>query len=51
MNGLGDHDMATVIHVLRVLRQRLERDAREREQRQRQLRKRPGPWPSGFDFR
>ena len=50
LNGLGDHEMATVIHVLRVIRQRLERDAREHQRRQRQERK-PGPWPSGLDFR
>jgi DNA-binding MarR family transcriptional regulator len=50
LNGLGDHEMATVIHVLRVIRQRLERDARERERRERQLR-RPRPWPPGLDFR
>lgn len=29
LNGLGDHDMATATHVVRVIRQRLERDARE----------------------
>jgi DNA-binding MarR family transcriptional regulator len=50
LNGLGDHEMATVIHVLRVIRQRLERDAREHQRRQRQERK-LRPWPSGLDFR
>ncbi len=50
LNGLGDREMGTVIHVLRVIRQRLERDAREHLRRQRQERK-PGPWPSGLDFR
>jgi DNA-binding MarR family transcriptional regulator len=29
LNGLGDREMATTTHVLTVLRQRLERDARE----------------------
>lgn len=50
LNGLGDHEMATVIHVLRVIRQRLERDARDREHRQAQRRRRE-PWPPGLDFR
>jgi hypothetical protein len=29
LNGLGDREAATAIQVLRVIRQRLERDARE----------------------
>jgi DNA-binding MarR family transcriptional regulator len=29
LNGLGDHDLAAATHVVRVVRQRLERDARE----------------------
>ena len=29
LNGLGNHEMATTTHVIRVIRQRLERDARE----------------------
>ena len=29
LNGLGDHDLAATTHVVRVIRQRLERDARE----------------------
>jgi DNA-binding MarR family transcriptional regulator len=29
LNGLGDHEMATTTRVVRVIRQRLERDARE----------------------
>ena len=29
LNGLGDHELAAATHVVRVLRQRLERDARE----------------------
>jgi DNA-binding MarR family transcriptional regulator len=29
LNGLGDHEMTAAIHVVRVVRQRLERDARE----------------------
>lgn len=50
LDGLGDREMAIVIHVLRVIRQRLERDARERERRERQQ-SRPRPWPPGLDFR
>ncbi len=33
LNGLGNHEMATTTHVVRVIRQRLERDARELVQR------------------
>lgn len=33
--GLGGHAMATATHVVRVIRQRLERDARELAQRRR----------------
>jgi DNA-binding MarR family transcriptional regulator len=33
--GLGEHHMATTTHVVRVIRQRLERDARELAQRER----------------
>jgi DNA-binding MarR family transcriptional regulator len=33
LNGLGDPEMATATHVVRVIRQRLERDARELAQR------------------
>jgi DNA-binding MarR family transcriptional regulator len=29
LNGLGDHELATTTHVVRVIRQRLERDVRE----------------------
>jgi DNA-binding MarR family transcriptional regulator len=29
LNGLGDHELAATTHVVRVIRQRLERDARE----------------------
>jgi DNA-binding MarR family transcriptional regulator len=29
LNGLGEHDLATAAHVVRVIRQRLQRDARE----------------------
>jgi DNA-binding MarR family transcriptional regulator len=29
LNGLGDRDMAVTAHVLRIIRQRLQRDARE----------------------
>jgi DNA-binding MarR family transcriptional regulator len=29
LNGLGDHQMAAATHVVRVIRQRLERDARD----------------------
>jgi DNA-binding MarR family transcriptional regulator len=35
LNGLGDHDLATATHVVRVIRQRLERDARELARRKR----------------
>jgi DNA-binding MarR family transcriptional regulator len=35
LNGLGDHDMAAATHVVRVIRQRLERDARDLAQRKR----------------
>jgi DNA-binding MarR family transcriptional regulator len=34
LNGLGDRDMATASQVVRVIRQRLERDARELAQRE-----------------
>jgi cob(I)alamin adenosyltransferase len=33
LNGLGDHELAAATHVVRVIRQRLERDARELAQR------------------
>ncbi len=33
LNGLGDHDLTAATHVVRVVRQRLARDAREWEQR------------------
>lgn len=33
LNGLGEHEMATTMRVVRVIRQRLERDARELAQR------------------
>ena len=29
LNGLGDHELKATTHVIRVIRQRLERDARE----------------------
>jgi DNA-binding MarR family transcriptional regulator len=29
LNGLGEHEMATAAHVVQIIRQRLERDARE----------------------
>jgi len=29
LNGLGDHELAATTHVVRIIRQRLERDARE----------------------
>jgi DNA-binding MarR family transcriptional regulator len=35
LNGLGDRDMATTTHVLRIIRQRLQRDARELARRKR----------------
>lgn len=31
--GLGDHELTAATHVVRVVRQRLERDARERTMR------------------
>jgi DNA-binding MarR family transcriptional regulator len=34
LNGLGDHEMAAATHVISVIRQRLERDAREWARRQ-----------------
>jgi DNA-binding MarR family transcriptional regulator len=33
LNGLGDHELAATTHVVRVVRQRLERDVREWAQR------------------
>ncbi len=36
LNGLGDRDMAVTTHVLRIIRQRLQRDARELARRKRQ---------------
>jgi DNA-binding MarR family transcriptional regulator len=46
LNGLGDREMATATHVLRVIRQRLERDAREQARQRRQQRPRSRePWP------
>jgi DNA-binding MarR family transcriptional regulator len=33
LNGLGDHELAATTHVVRVVRQRLQRDARELAQR------------------
>jgi DNA-binding MarR family transcriptional regulator len=33
LNGLGDHELAATTHVVRVIRQRLERDAREQAAR------------------
>ena len=35
LNGLGDRDMAVATHVLRIIRQRLQRDARELARRKR----------------
>ena len=35
LNGLGDRDMAVTAHVLRIIRQRLQRDARELARRKR----------------
>ncbi|HEY3518934.1 MAG TPA: helix-turn-helix domain-containing protein [Gammaproteobacteria bacterium] len=35
LNGLGDHELKATIHVVRVIRQRLERDARERDRQSR----------------
>jgi DNA-binding MarR family transcriptional regulator len=35
LNGLGDHDLATATHVVRVIRQRVERAARELARRKR----------------
>jgi DNA-binding MarR family transcriptional regulator len=36
LNGLADRDMATAAHVLRIIRQRLQRDARDLARRRRQ---------------
>jgi DNA-binding MarR family transcriptional regulator len=33
LNGLGDHELTSAAHVVRVIRPRLERDARERTMR------------------
>jgi len=35
LNGLGDHELKATVHVVRVIRQRLERDARERDRHKR----------------
>jgi len=37
LNGLGDHELTATIHVVRVIRQRLERDARELERHKAEL--------------
>jgi DNA-binding MarR family transcriptional regulator len=37
LNGLGDHELKATVHIVRVIRQRLERDARERDARAREL--------------
>jgi hypothetical protein len=48
LNGLGHHELATTTHVVKVIRQRLERDARElaaRRGRAKAARARPdNPW-------
>jgi DNA-binding MarR family transcriptional regulator len=44
LNGLAERDVGLVTHVLRVLRQRLERGARERARHARAA-KPGGPWP------
>jgi DNA-binding MarR family transcriptional regulator len=40
LNGLGDHELKATRHVVRVIRQRLERDARELERHKAQLARR-----------
>ena len=35
LNGLGDHELKATVHMVRVIRQRLERDARERDRHKR----------------
>ena len=37
LNGLGDHDLKATLRVVRVIRQRLERDARELERHEAEL--------------
>jgi DNA-binding MarR family transcriptional regulator len=47
LNGLGDHELAAVTRVVRVIRQRLERDARElARQRAKALKSRQAQWES-----
>jgi DNA-binding MarR family transcriptional regulator len=36
LNGLGDHELKAAVHFVRVIRQRLERDARELERQKRE---------------
>jgi DNA-binding MarR family transcriptional regulator len=40
LNGLGDHELRATLRVVRVIRQRLERDARELERHKAQLKHR-----------
>jgi DNA-binding MarR family transcriptional regulator len=40
LNGLGDHELAATLRVVRVIRQRLERDARELERYKAELKRR-----------
>ena len=40
LNGLGDHELKATMRVVRVIRQRLERDARERERHKAELKRR-----------
>ena len=37
LNGLGDHELKATVRVVRVIRQRLERDARELERHKAEL--------------
>jgi len=36
LSGLGDHELKATIHVVKVIRQRLERDARDLERQKRE---------------
>jgi hypothetical protein len=37
LNGLGEHELTVAIRVVRIIRQRLERDARELERHKAEL--------------
>ena len=50
LNGLGDHELKATVRVVRVIRQRLERDARELERHKAELERREAElaWRNAF---